>query len=142
MIRKLILITAMFMASSIWADRLSPNIYSPQAGKLVGLACVNKKPKSNDPNWWIISFKKKEVWEYYIDDYQKFNIYELKATDTELEWTSISYGRVINLNRASLEMHQWNAFNNDWFTCKIMSAPEVETRRLDLYSEKMNKNKL
>ena len=136
----------MFTATSVWADRLTPDIYSPQAGKLVGLECVNNKLKSNDPHWWIINFKKKEVWEYYNDDYQKFNIYALKATDTKLEWESRSkvggYGRVIELNRASLEMYHWNAYQNESFTCKMMSAPELERRRSDLYSKKMNKNKL
>ena len=137
MIKKLISISALFMTTIIWADRLSPNIYSPAGKNLVGLECFSENPKRKAPYYWIINFSKKEIWQYFSKDYLKYEVETITADDTHINWES-KYGWYGSLNRATLKMR----FNKQNYACEMIGAPEVEKRRLDLYTKKMNKNKL
>ena len=122
------------MATSAWGDRLSPKIYSPEGGKLVGLECVSK---TENRSWWIISFKRKEVWKYFNDDYLRVEVLGLSATDDELTWINAKNTAQYHLDRKTLEMKYGNMYGYEYFFCEILSAPEVQSRRYDLYSKKM-----
>ena len=122
------------MATSAWADRLSPNIYSPEGGKLVGLECNNVTYTKHFPKWWILSFKRKESWEYYRNDYLEATVHPITAIDNYIRWGSDMFGgRKSYIDRKTLKMFDGGAE----YDCKILTAPEVQTRRYDLYSKKM-----